>query len=883
MPGTTKTVQPALEHKAAVAAQGAGLLATDDTTGVVEALVSVTGIEDEVKDTIEPGAYAQTLTKRTPKGIFGHDWGRWVAKTLECKELMPGDPALPKTTPSGQPWPAQAGALYVKCQFNLATREGADAYHNVKFFSDAPGGCEWSVGYQVPRGGAVRTKNGGRRIKAPGGMDLYEYSPVLFGAAPLSGTLSVKASGASGKVADNGGTADAIPDDTDDNPSDPVTAEADAYDPDMAAMHEAAMTELDASAKGWDAIDAASAVDPGEEDLTGDTGDTDTGSDSGGSGTKMIVDGGDGQAVTVEFKSGSAKVSDKPWSDFSAADYTPAQYHRACLIHTHGPGVPDDKEHCKLPVREPDGTLNKNGVHAAAGALAGARGGVDASPAQKAKAAASLRGYYLTIGDPPPDSLQAKVLTSADVTGPSPTGPSGPIQLRARLSGEQWTGNAADYTAPQWHNACLIHMHDAGTMPESTDECMLPVADPDGTLSLAGMTAAAGALPVASASDTQNANAAGALRALFFKTGIAAPDELQNKAAAGSPPASAVDTLNDWYDNGAGAANVQWGSDGDFARCVALAGPHMGADKAKGFCQLRHKANTGHFAGHAKPGEGHGGPDRDDDDRAQQATGRKDTGGGYDPALESGPMAGGGDWQDTDLFGDGTQVKDTATATLAGPGAGTFEEIVDAVADALTGQLAGDMVGGVPRYAVTVNGTWPEHAIVTRHDMTGDLDAADSFEVPYQIGDDGRVVFGELTPVQLTVTDDTGTKGLDEPLSPLPMLIEHITGFIRRGLSTKQGRVLSEVNVKLLRGAVDQLISVLNSAGIQIDVPGNDTNDEEQQAGNEGGIDPLYLPDSTAPGAQVNMQKVLLDPGLVSRAYELAAAAHAYDDADGTA
>lgn len=103
----------------------------------------------------------------------------------------------------------------------------------------------------------------------------------------------------------------------------------------------------------------------------------------------------------------STPVSDKPWSDFSAADYTPAQWHRACVIHDHPAGVPDDKESCKLPIREPDGTLNRNAVHAAASVLAGGRGGVQASPEDKAKAARAVLAAYRAIGDDPPDSLTA--------------------------------------------------------------------------------------------------------------------------------------------------------------------------------------------------------------------------------------------------------------------------------------------------------------------------------------------------------------------------------------------------------------------------------------------------------------------------------------------
>lgn len=189
---TTKNTAPAtagLEHKAVSTSPDSGLIGADDATGMVEAIVSVTGIVDDVNDIIQPGAYTKTLTKRRPKGIFVHDWGRWVARTEDIAELMPGDSRLPKQTKDGKPWPAQAGGLYVKAKFNLATREGSDAYHNVKFFSES-GECDWSIGYKVPKGAGIRHKDGKRSITE---VDLYEYSPVLFGAAgSFSGTLSVK-------------------------------------------------------------------------------------------------------------------------------------------------------------------------------------------------------------------------------------------------------------------------------------------------------------------------------------------------------------------------------------------------------------------------------------------------------------------------------------------------------------------------------------------------------------------------------------------------------------------------------------------------------------------------------------------------------------------
>lgn len=96
-------------------------------------------------------------------------------------------------------------------------------------------------------------------------------------------------------------------------------------------------------------------------------------------------------------------VSQKPWGQFSQSDYSDAQWEHACILDRGGDGTP--KERYALPVREPDGSLNANGCHAAAAVLAGARGGVDAPAQAKRTAARKLVGSYREIGDTPPPSL----------------------------------------------------------------------------------------------------------------------------------------------------------------------------------------------------------------------------------------------------------------------------------------------------------------------------------------------------------------------------------------------------------------------------------------------------------------------------------------------
>lgn len=164
-----------------------GLNVVDEEQGIVACIISVTGIKDLVNDIIKPGAFAQTLEKRLPKGVWSHNWDAPVSKTLEAKELLPGDPSLPKTMADGSPWNPLAGALYIKTMFNMDTQRGRDAFMDVKFFGAEQ---EWSLGYNVPIGGAtIEQKTGIRLINY---LDFYEYSPVLFGAMPEARTLSVK-------------------------------------------------------------------------------------------------------------------------------------------------------------------------------------------------------------------------------------------------------------------------------------------------------------------------------------------------------------------------------------------------------------------------------------------------------------------------------------------------------------------------------------------------------------------------------------------------------------------------------------------------------------------------------------------------------------------
>jgi len=95
----------------------------------------------------------------------------------------------------------------------------------------------------------------------------------------------------------------------------------------------------------------------------------------------------------------AVEASDKPWSGFSPSDYDDDQWKRACLIDT---GDGEGKQRYKLPVKEPDGTLNRNAVHAAASRIGQVQVGADA----KKSAAKKLVSLYRNqLDEDPPESL----------------------------------------------------------------------------------------------------------------------------------------------------------------------------------------------------------------------------------------------------------------------------------------------------------------------------------------------------------------------------------------------------------------------------------------------------------------------------------------------
>ena len=152
----------------------------DEALGVVECFVAGIGNKDSVGDIIVPGAFKESLKRRKPRVVWGHNWNEPIGKVLEMYEVPSSDPRLPMKMRA-----AGIGGLYAKVQFNLKSERGRQAFADVAFFGEEQ---EWSIGYKT----LDADFDPARQANVLKKVELYEASPVLHGANQLTGTISIK-------------------------------------------------------------------------------------------------------------------------------------------------------------------------------------------------------------------------------------------------------------------------------------------------------------------------------------------------------------------------------------------------------------------------------------------------------------------------------------------------------------------------------------------------------------------------------------------------------------------------------------------------------------------------------------------------------------------
>jgi HK97 family phage prohead protease len=157
-----------------------GQLTVDEAQGIVECFVAGIGNKDSVGDIIVSGAFNESLRRRKPRVVWGHNWNEPIGKVLEIYEVPKNDPRLP-----GKMKAAGIGGMYARVQFNLKSERGRQAFADVAFFGEEQ---EWSIGYKTLEADFDPQRQANILKK----LELYEVSPVLHGANQLTGTISIK-------------------------------------------------------------------------------------------------------------------------------------------------------------------------------------------------------------------------------------------------------------------------------------------------------------------------------------------------------------------------------------------------------------------------------------------------------------------------------------------------------------------------------------------------------------------------------------------------------------------------------------------------------------------------------------------------------------------
>jgi hypothetical protein len=150
--------------------------------------------------------------------------------------------------------------------------------------------------------------------------------------------------------------------------------------------------------------------------------------------------------------------------------------------------------------------------------------------------------------------------------GPAPDRSPDPVV--AAVSEAPWDGSASRFTPEQWRKSCIVHIEDS--MSKAAHK--LPILEPDGTLSRAGVHAAAARLGQTDAPPAELSAAKGRLRAAYRKLGEDVPDSLTASVVEfGRGPGWVTNPketrqLHHYWTKGAGAKKIRWGTPGDFRR-----------------------------------------------------------------------------------------------------------------------------------------------------------------------------------------------------------------------------------------------------------------------------------------------------------------------------
>lgn len=178
------------------------------------------------------------------------------------------------------------------------------------------------------------------------------------------------------------------------------------------------------------------------------------------------------------------------------------------------------------------------------------------------------------------------------------------------ISEASWDGSASRFTDEEWRRSCILDRGESfGTAKERYG---LPIREPNGDLSRAGVHAAAARINQVEASPAAVASAKNALTRAYGELDEEAPESLTASAtlAVNNIPEITKDApgwitdpratsrLRNYWATGPGAAKINWGVPGDFNRCRAFLAEYVQRpDWLAGLCANIHYDAIGVWPG----------------------------------------------------------------------------------------------------------------------------------------------------------------------------------------------------------------------------------------------------------------------------------------------
>jgi hypothetical protein len=175
------------------------------------------------------------------------------------------------------------------------------------------------------------------------------------------------------------------------------------------------------------------------------------------------------------------------------------------------------------------------------------------------------------------------------------------------ISEDSWDGSAGRFTPEQWKASTILHVCDG----EEKSCHKLPIKEPGGALSRAGVHAAASRFDSVDAPPEEKAKAARALRGAYKQLGEEPPEGLAASAFGRGPGwvTNPVETRRIWaywtQPGHEGYAKINWGVPGDFNRCRVQVGEEIGESSPEDLrflnqiCAQWHHDATGFWPGRA--------------------------------------------------------------------------------------------------------------------------------------------------------------------------------------------------------------------------------------------------------------------------------------------